>query len=134
MSYDIMKCVKTVLFLSVSIPLEQGNVLRHMSSSLIILILCLNPFGTGQCLTTTNIEEITMRTNGLNPFGTGQCLTTNCIFCWLKRICCSLNPFGTGQCLTTFFYSVQCVEYWNVSIPLEQGNVLRRKRHHHLLR
>ena len=36
----------------------------------------------------------------------------------------SLNPFGTGQCLTTHlnnlkFYSAE------LSIPLEQGNVLR---------
>ena len=36
----------------------------------------------------------------------------------------SLNPFGTGQCLTTL------VQKWmdvsgNVSIPLEQGSVLR---------
>ena len=37
----------------------------------------------------------------------------------------SLNPFGTGQCLTTVF----CTDNRNtnaVSIPLEQGNVLRR--------
>ena len=38
-----------------------------------------------------------------------------------------LNPFGTGQCLSTD------VKYTNtgllfVSIPLEQGNVFRRKR------
>ena len=36
----------------------------------------LNPFGTGQCLTTlpAGVDRIT--TSGLNPFGTGQCLTT----------------------------------------------------------
>ena len=39
----------------------------------------------------------------------------------------SLNPFGTGQCLTTHlnnlkFYSAE------LSIPLEQGNVLRRDK------
>ena len=47
----------------------------------------------------SEIERI-KRTGSLNPFGTGQCLTTdNCkaTFC----INTGLNPFGTGQCLTT---------------------------------
>ena len=38
--------------------------------------LCgLNPFGTGQCLTTV-ISTLAGKLPGLNPFGTGQCLTT----------------------------------------------------------
>ena len=37
----------------VSIPLEQGNVFRPAYTSLIPLrVTCLNPFGTGQCLST----------------------------------------------------------------------------------
>ena len=36
----------------------------------------------------------------------------------------SLNPFGTGQCLTTVIVKEDVVGM-NVSIPLEQGNVLR---------
>ena len=38
-----------------------------------------------------------------------------------------LNPFGTGQCLTTGNgVLIQLLE--RVSIPLEQGNVLRRRK------
>ena len=39
---------------------------------------------------------------GLNPFGTGQCLTTNGNYLRLTKHN-RLNPFGTGQCLTTNF-------------------------------
>ena len=60
----------------------------------------LNPFGTGQCLTTFVTSETSTAQFRLNPFGTGQCLTTcNSLCNWRNRIC--LNPFGTGQCLTT---------------------------------
>ena len=38
-------------------------------------VMGLNPFGTGQCLT-TNIPAYLDEQGGLNPFGTGQCLTT----------------------------------------------------------
>ena len=37
----------------------------------------------------------------------------------------SLNPFGTGQCLTTTNAGKLSVVS-DVSIPLEQGNVLRQ--------
>ena len=59
----------------------------------------------------------------LNPFGTGQCLSTESKefkFLILK----SLNPFGTGQCLSTESAVKGTVEA-GVSIPLEQGNVFR---------
>ena len=36
----------------------------------------------------------------------------------------SLNPFGTGQCLTTAYRS-KITQRRKLSIPLEQGNVLR---------
>ena len=39
------------------------------------LVKCLNPFGTGQCLTTAKSDK-KRKGKGLNPFGTGQCLTT----------------------------------------------------------
>ena len=41
-----------------------------------LLVSCLNPFGTGQCLTTLNAASTIKRKKCLNPFGTGQCLTT----------------------------------------------------------
>ena len=35
----------------------------------------LNPFGTGQCLS-TELDNMLDQTVRLNPFGTGQCLST----------------------------------------------------------
>ena len=60
----------------------------------------------------------------LNPFGTGQCLTTleNMTY---SNVLTSLNPFGTGQCLTTNFHKIDENYLAFVSIPLEQGSVLR---------
>ena len=36
----------------------------------------LNPFGTGQCLTTGGLALVELAVTRLNPFGTGRCLTT----------------------------------------------------------
>ena len=60
----------------VSIPLEQGSVLRLQSRTRNYYFLRLNPFGTGQCLTTDNTIDDLKYVERLNPFGTGQCLTT----------------------------------------------------------
>ena len=38
---------------------------------------------------------------GLNPFRTGQCLSTNMKNVILTVLSC-LNPFRTGQCLSTY--------------------------------
>ena len=38
--------------------------------------LCLNPFRTGQCLSTEVDHEIVTGNERLNPFRTGQCLST----------------------------------------------------------
>ena len=99
-SYD-RQTQKHLIIVLVSIPLEQGSVLRQkLCHQQKFSICCLNPFGTGQCLTTepnlrnkrsTNVSipleqgsvlrplktrlEVPSR-QGLNPFGTGQCLTT----------------------------------------------------------
>ena len=61
----------------VSIPLEQGSVLRLVENAEVTDYMCLNPFGTGQCLTTLNVVLCLVLVHRLNPFGTGQCLTTN---------------------------------------------------------
>ena len=63
------------------------------------LLVCLNPFGTGQCLSTLHAEIYKDVQESLNPFGTGQCLSTE----WLEFI----------------------QDQITVSIPLEQGNVFR---------
>ena len=44
---------------------------------------------------------------------------------WRIHYVC-LNPFGTGQCLTTFMFIYYGEFIMFVSIPLEQGSVLRR--------
>ena len=60
----------------------------------------------------------------LNPFGTGQCLSTF-VSMNAPLPLPSLNPFGTGQCLSTEADFKQHL-VGLVSIPLEQGNVFRR--------
>ena len=60
----------------VSIPLEQGNVFRPKQLSYKQKAICLNPFGTGQCLSTIRANRNVAGICGLNPFGTGQCLST----------------------------------------------------------
>ncbi len=85
--------------------------------------ICLNPFGTGQCLSTENSAINVQGVASLNPFGTGQCLSTQeCAIMAILMQC--LNPFGTGQCLSTEQFHAPD-EYLEVSIPLEQGNVFR---------
>ena len=109
----------------VSIPLEQGSVFRRKGQFPKSLALMesqslwnravssdkqtrklkeqprgLNPFGTGQCLPTSNWKADKTMSNRLNPFGTGQCLPTNTLRKWFDNFS-SLNPFGTGQCLPT---------------------------------
>ena len=41
--------------------------------------ICLNPFGTGQCLSTNIKFTKNLHLKSLNPFGTGQCLSTMCM-------------------------------------------------------
>ena len=53
MSYDIQMHVQIEKENKVSIPLEQGSVLRpFQKAKALTYFLRLNPFGTGQCLTT----------------------------------------------------------------------------------
>ena len=81
--------------------MEQGSVLRRKESAQKTQEkLSLNPFGTGQCLTTAKDKQMSNREESLNPFGTGQCLTTKSL-ALMDQLAESLNPFGTGQCLTT---------------------------------
>ena len=110
-------------FCNVSIPLEQGSVLRQIASNLGEGETRLNPFGTGQCLTTNIPEGESLDLFRLNPFGTGQCLTTE-LSEKQRRNQFRLNPFGTGQCLTTALGGSPSALF-SVSIPLEQGSVLR---------
>ena len=107
----------------VSIPLEQGNVFRHIEAICPGLGFGLNPFGTGQCLPT-----YTTGANGLLPIvsipleqgnvfrqtlpkqdyssGRSQSLWNRAMSsdggnALPEGMGISLNPFGTGQCLPT---------------------------------
>ena len=40
------------------------------------LVFRLNPFRTGQCLSTEKILKLLFKEKSLNPFRTGQCLST----------------------------------------------------------
>ena len=84
----------------VSIPLEQGGVFRLIHA---------------------NYKDAFMR---LNPFRTGQGLST----AWqlLKSGPISFNPFGAGQGLSTSCSTTKCSNGY-VSIPLEQGGVFRQQ-------
>ena len=65
-----------------------------------MLTTSLNPFGTGQCLSTEELSKQLRNRYSLNPFGTGQCLSTF-KFNLQRWYYYRLNPFGTGQCLST---------------------------------
>ena len=130
--------------------MEQGNVFRlHLKDS-VLEPVSLNPFGTGQCLSTSKNLLNVFISKGLNPFGTGQCLSTRCAFFLYLILRVSipleqgsvfrlattvsatesgirLNPFGTGQCLSTD--TSYEVHHCKVSIPLEQGSVFRLQRY-----
>ena len=89
--------------------------------------MCLNPFGTGQCLSTTSTKQTFSSTLCLNPFGTGQCLSTEIEIegkptfvsqsLWNRAMSFDLNNLAINKKLF-------------VSIPLEQGNVFRRRINH----
>ena len=90
-----------------------------------MLSICLNPFGTGQCLTTL-MSLTEAERNAVSQSLWNRAVSYDNLDRRRTRIFkLGLNPFGTGQCLTTnetnpnFIISI-------VSIPLEQGSVLRR--------
>ena len=111
----------------VSIPLEQGNVFRHSEETIkneerssqslwnramsfdpailfiLRLALCLNPFGTGQCLSTYRLGQVVKLSEVSIPLEQG-------------------NVFRQEYC---DLYDPKAV----VSIPLEQGNVFRLDEH-----
>ncbi len=85
----------------VSIPLEQGSVLRQIASKL----------GEGESLESQSLWNRAVSYD-LRVLATKANITR-------------LNPFGTGQCLTTSRRNKH-LTINQVSIPLEQGSVLRQ--------
>ena len=63
-----------------------------------------------------------IRILGLNPFRTGQCLSTERVM--FDEPLVGLNPFRTGQCLSTRMRMTN-EEICDVLIPFVQGNVFR---------
>ena len=87
--------------------------------------ISLNPFRTGQCLSTKQLDIKYNFATSLNPFRTGQCLST-AVQCGKVHGICSLNPFRTGQCLSTpITLTAQSIAL--VLIPFVQGSVFRPK-------
>ena len=86
---------------AVSIPLEQGRVFRLLMVMLMDKLLRLNPFRTGQGLSTYAGKPV-------------------------DKAVSSLNPFRTGQGLSTYNEDGSLKQDEPVSIPLEQGRVFRR--------
>ena len=99
-----------LLACTVSIPFDQGNVFRqklnheevirnesqslsiramsfdgYEKASLSLKLLCLNPFRSGQCLSTSSVLVRTAQQIGLNPFRSGQCLSTSTEFAIATR-------------------------------------------------
>ena len=89
---------------------------------LVLLLVRLNPFRTGRCLS-TEFETQAKALGCLNTFRTGRCLSTALALGSGSQA--SLNPFRTGRCLST---REQCKHSHAqlVSIPFEQGDVFRR--------
>ena len=108
--------------------------------------ICLNPFGTGQCLS-TEVPDWTVPSSIVSiPLEQGSVFRQKCQIglcrpqlsqsLWnravsfdiqtggkFETIAC-LNPFGTGQCLSTDSLA-EIASNLDVSIPLEQGSVFR---------
>ena len=123
MSYDMMVDDKLKAGLVVSIPLEQGNVLRQrvvQKDSGVQSQSLWNRAMSYDFYKLKNHHEF----GGLNPFGTGQCLTT------LIEIDTILDIVSQSLWNRAMSYDIcnklrKCRS--SVSIPLEQGNVLRHR-------
>ena len=110
------------------IPFRQGDVFRPTQKTKIALEQCFNPFGTGQCLTTEELRQLAEKANSLNPFGTGQCLTTmNGLK--IHTVYVVSIPLEQGSVLRHNPRSSRR-SVRRVSIPLEQGSVLRQAFDH----
>ena len=131
----------------VSIPLEQGRVFRPLKHFTTLKTFCLNPFRTGQGLSTYKKMAIKYHPDRLNPFGTGQGLSTSRVRINGKRQGVSipleqggvfrhvkfrvLNALSSFQSLWSragsFDSKLDALDtLLKVSIPLEQGRVFRR--------
>ena len=84
---------------------------------------CLNPFRTGQGLSTPKEEVETGETKVSIPLEQGRVFRLKNAYVDISRVK-GLNPFRTGQGLSTDIMIV-AKRLLMVSIPLEQGRVFR---------
>ena len=147
MSYDYKTFLKPLADYLVSIPLEQGSVLRRNDKPYISRT-------ESQSLWNRAVSYDSTENGDLRLIALSQSLWNRAVsYDWILVICIyligSLNPFGTGQCLTTKAnittattvqesqslwnravsydkYRINVGYYETVSIPLEQGSVLRQ--------
>ena len=77
MSFDTSPSTSLLISTLVSIPLEQGNVFRQLKSKQNQFLLIVSiPLEQGNVFRPVRQSERWNNENGLNPFGTGQCLST----------------------------------------------------------
>ena len=121
MSSDQNKVQNKVQLDKVSIPLEQGSVFRqNKKHHKRLLKICLNPFGTGQCLPTTKINGTLDISKVSIPLEQGSVFRPF-IAEFIMSSCKCLNPFGTGQCLPTVkaltcFHLKKSQSLWNRAV------------------
>ena len=109
---------------------SQSLSIRAMSFDLIYYhyygdLLCrLNPFRSGQCLSTDSFCSYWCSCFVSIPFDQGNVFRLNNA---IRSVATGigLNPFRSGQCLSTQMKSLLLSVNKNVSIPFDQGNVFR---------
>ena len=111
----------------VSIPLEQGNVFRHKICAVKLGDYArLNPFGTGQCLSTSVTNTNQSADLSLNPFGTGQCLSTCAPTHWKEKLSVSQSLWNRAMSFDDFhqtnvFQYLVSQSLWNRAMSFDRN-------------
>ena len=109
----------------VSIPLEQGSVFRRTTCIASGRVWAVSiPLEQGSVFRQRDLELPEKTLTCLNPFGTGQCLSTYKRAGNLKRLLVSI-PLEQGS-VFRHKWNIYGVRRGIVSIPLEQGSVFRQ--------
>ena len=123
-SFDFFDNHHYIEVIKVSIPLEQGSVFRRRMGQYPNRRECLNPFGTGQCLSTVPRLLFGVPVTVSIPLEQGSVFRRKQSENSIYRYRC-LNPFGTGQCLSTLFtlsFSslVESQSLWNRAVSFDK--------------
>ena len=106
MSFDL-DTLYNRMEIRVSIPFDQGNVFRqNVTFYPSYFFLCLNPFRSGQCLSThKNLNLFSVRGSqslSIRAMSFDGCIMSN------STNLQGLNPFRSGQCLSTSYCLPSC--------------------------